>query len=71
MQRGRDTDWMVRGRKTQPSCQTPNLLQPEKARVRAAGVSPVPERGTTLTEVKVSKCKLSEEGSAIPQTVGL
>jgi hypothetical protein len=47
---------MVKGRKAQPFCQTPNPLLPEKTGVRVIGVSPVLERGTTLTEVKVSKC---------------
>lgn len=34
---GRDTDWMVKDRKVQPSCQTQNLPPPKKAGVSAAG----------------------------------
>jgi hypothetical protein len=36
-QQGKETDWMVKVRKHQPSCQTLNLLAPEKAGVRVLG----------------------------------
>ena len=54
-QRSRATDWEFRGRNPSVPCPTPNTTDSVDPGRRGAGVSPVSERGTTQTKVKVPK----------------